>query len=63
MSAMNSLDFLDVIGKWTTDNLPSIAVSFLAIVVGYIVIKFVAREIKSLRSQNRLEQHAAYTVN
>jgi small-conductance mechanosensitive channel len=37
--------------------------SFLTIIVGYIVIKLVAREIKSLRSQNRLEQHAAYTLN
>ena len=31
--------------------------------MGYIVIKLVAREIKSLRTQNRLEQHAAYTLN
>jgi small-conductance mechanosensitive channel len=35
----------------------------LTIFAGYIVIKIVTREIKSLRSQNRLEQHAAYTIS
>jgi small-conductance mechanosensitive channel len=60
---MNALDFLDAIGKWAIDNWPSIVFSFLTIVVGYVVIKLVSREIKSLRSQNRLEQHAAYTLN
>jgi small-conductance mechanosensitive channel len=60
---MNPLDFLNVVGEWAIANLPNIVFSFLAIIVGYIVIKFVTREIKSLRSQNRLEQHAAYTLN
>jgi len=60
---MNPLDFLNGIGEWCLANLPNIVFSFLTIIVGYIVIKLVAREIKSLRSQNRLEQHAAYTLN
>jgi small conductance mechanosensitive channel len=60
---MNTLDFLDAIGKWAIDNWPNIVFSLLAVVVGYVVIKIVSREIKSLRSQNRLEQHAAYTLN
>lgn len=60
---MNLLDFLDAIGEWANTNLPNIVFSVLAIVVGYIIIRIVAREIKSLRSQNRLEQHAAYTLN
>jgi len=60
---MNPLDFLNGIGEWCLANLPNIIFSFLTIIVGYIVIKLVAREIKSLRSQNRLEQHAAYTLN
>ena len=60
---MNPLDFLNGIGEWGLANLPNIIFSFLTIIVGYIVIKLVAREIKSLRSQNRLEQHAAYTLN
>ena len=60
---MNPLDFLNGIGEWCLANLPNIVFSFLTIIVGYIVIKLVAREIKSLRSQNMLEQHAAYTLN
>ena len=60
---MNPLDFLNAIGEWAIANSANIVFSVLAVVVGYIVIKLVAREIKSLRSQNRLEQHAAYTLN
>ena len=60
---MNPVDFLNTIGDWCLANLPNIVFSFLTIIVGYIVIKLVTREIKSLRSQNRLEQHAAYTIN
>jgi small-conductance mechanosensitive channel len=60
---MNPLDFLNAIGEWAIKNSPNIVFSVLAIVVGYIIIKVVAREIKSLKSQNRLEQHAAYTLN
>jgi len=60
---MNPLDFLNVIGEWAIENLPNIVFSFVTIIAGYIVIKLVAREIKSLRTQNKLEQHAAYTLN
>jgi len=60
---MNPLDFLNAIGEWGIANLPNIVFSFVTMIVGYIVIKLVAREIRSLRSQNRLEQHAAYTLN
>ena len=60
---MNPLGFLDAIGEWCIANLPNIVFSFVAIVVGYIIIKLVAREIKSLRNQKKLEEHAAYTLN
>lgn len=60
---MNPLDFLDAIGAWCLANMPNIVFSFLAIIVGYIIIKLVAREIKSLRNQKKLEEHAAYTLN
>ena len=59
----NPLDFIDSVGMWTLDNLDNIVFSLITIVVGYIAIKLIAREIKSLRTQNRLEQHAAYTLN
>ncbi|HER54311.1 MAG TPA: mechanosensitive ion channel [Candidatus Bathyarchaeota archaeon] len=60
---MNPLDFFSGIGDWAVANFSNIVFSFLTVVVGYVIIKLVAREIKSLRSQNRLEQHAAYTMN
>jgi small-conductance mechanosensitive channel len=60
---MNPLDFLNAIGEWAIAKLPNIVFSFVTIIAGYIIIKLVAREIKSLRTQNRLEQHAAYTLN
>lgn len=60
---MNPLGFLDAIGEWCLANLPNIVFSFVAIIVGYIIIKLVAREIKSLRNQKKLEEHAAYTLN
>jgi small-conductance mechanosensitive channel len=60
---MNPFDFFNAIGEWAIENWPNIVFSLLAVVVGYIIIKIVSREIKSLRSQNRLEQHAAYTLN
>jgi small conductance mechanosensitive channel len=60
---MNPLDFLNAIGEWALANLSNIVFSFVTIIVGYIVIKLVAREIRSLRKQNKLEEHAAYTLN
>ena len=60
---MTAQNFLSSIGQWTIANASNIIFSFVAIVAGYLIVKIVAREIKSLRSQNRLEQHAAYTMN
>ncbi|MCW4033897.1 MAG: mechanosensitive ion channel family protein, partial [Candidatus Bathyarchaeota archaeon] len=60
---LSGLDFFTTIGEWTAENLPNIFFSLLAIAVGYIAVKLIAREIKSLKTQNRLEQNAAYTLN
>ena len=60
---MNPLEFLNDIGQWTLENRLNIVFSVATVIAGYIIIKVVAREIKSLRAQNRLEQHAAYTLN
>ena len=60
---MNPVDFINAIGEWSITNLSNIVFSFVTIIVGYVVIKLVAREIKSLKNQKKLEQHAAYTLN
>jgi len=57
------LDLFKTIGDWALANFSNIVFSLLTILLGYVIIRLVAREIKSLRNQNRLEQHAAYTVN
>jgi MscS family membrane protein len=61
---MNLLDFLNPLVQWIDAKLLySIVFSVATIIAGYIIIKLVAREIKALRAENRLEQHAAYTLN
>ncbi len=60
---MNPVDFINAIGEWSITNLSNIVFSFVTIIVGYVVIKLVTREIKSLKNQKKLEQHAAYTLN
>jgi small-conductance mechanosensitive channel len=60
---LNPLDLVKTIGDWALANFSNIVFSFLTILLGYVIIRLAAREIKSLRNQNRLEQHAAYTVN
>jgi MscS family membrane protein len=60
---LNPLDFFNSIGEWAIANSANIVFSVVTVIVGYIVIKLVSREIKSLRTQKRLEQHAAYTLN
>jgi len=62
-STMNPVDFISAIGEWSITNLSNIVFSFVTIIVGYVVIKLVAREIKSLKNQKKLEQQAAYTLN
>ena len=60
---MNPVEFLNSIGQWAIDNRYNIVFSVATVIAGYIIIKVVAREINSLRTQNRLEQHAAFTLN
>jgi len=60
---MNPVEFLNSIGQWALDNKYNVIFSVATVIAGYIIIKLVAREIKSLKTQNRLEQHAAYTLN
>ena len=60
---MNPFEFINSLGDWAITNLASIVFSLVLIIAGYIVSKVIAREIRSLRAQNKLEEHAAYTLN
>lgn len=53
-----------VVALWpqVLSNVDKILFSVIAVVVGYALYRVVAREIKSLREQRRLEEHVAYTL-
>ncbi len=60
---MNPFEFIGSLGDWVTANLPNIIFSLIIIIVGYIISRVIARELRALRTQKKLEEHAAYTVN
>ncbi len=60
---MNPFEFIASLGDWVTANLPNIIFSLIIIIVGYIISRIIARELRTLRTQKKLEEHAAYTVN
>ncbi len=60
---MNPLEFINSLGEWAIENLANIVISLVLVIAGYILSKVVTREIRALRTQKRLEEHAAYTLN
>lgn len=59
---MSSLDF-NSLTTWLFDNRLNILFSVVFVVAGYILFRVVSREIKALKRQKRLEEHAAFTLN
>lgn len=60
---MNLVDLFNSLGEWTLANLLNILFSIIVVISGYILAKIIAREIRTLRRQKKLEEHAAYTLN
>lgn len=60
---MNLVDLFNSLGEWTLANLLNILFSIIVVISGYILAKIIAREIRTLRRQRKLEEHAAYTLN
>lgn len=60
---MNPLDFFNSLSEWTVANLLNILFSVVVVIAGYILFRVIAREIRVLRGQKRLEEHAAFTLN
>jgi small conductance mechanosensitive channel len=60
---MTSLDFINSFSDWASMNLFNILFSIAFIIVGYIIFMVIAREIKALRGQKKLEEHVAFTLN
>jgi small-conductance mechanosensitive channel len=60
---MNPLDFFNSLGEWNVANLLNILFSIVVVIAGYILFRVIAREIRALKGQKRLEEHAAFTLN
>lgn len=58
MSAIN--DFFISSFEWISSNLEKIVVSTIAVIVVYIVYKFLTRQIARLREQRKLEESVAF---
>jgi len=60
---MSLLDFINALGDWVLSNLDKILFSVIVAIVGYLLYRFIAREITALKNRKRLEEHLAYTLN
>jgi len=60
---MSLLDFIEAIGEWISSNFDKVLLSVVAVIVGYVLYKLVAREVIKLKNQKKLEEHLAYTLN
>ncbi len=59
---MGLLDSLSTLGEWILSELHRVLFSVVAVIVGYILYRFMAREIARLKDEKRLEEHVAYTL-
>jgi small-conductance mechanosensitive channel len=55
-------DFFDSFYAWVSSNLVRIVFLAIAIIIIYIVYKFVARQIMRLKDQRKLEENIAFTL-
>jgi len=59
---MSLLDSINALGEWVLANIDRVLFSVIAVIVGYVLYKVIAREIRRLKEQKRLEEHIAYTL-
>jgi len=59
---MSLLDPINALGEWVLANIDRVLFSVIAVIVGYVLYKVIAREIRRLKEQKRLEEHIAYTL-
>jgi len=60
---MSLFDSINALGEWVVSNFDKILFSVVAVIVGYILFRVIAREVTRLKEQKRLEEHVAYTLN
>ena len=59
---MSLLDSINALGEWVLANIDRVLFSVIAVIVGYVLYKVIAKEIRRLKEQKRLEEHFAYTL-
>jgi small-conductance mechanosensitive channel len=59
---MSLVDLIDALRQTMSLHLGKVVFSVAAIIVGYALYKVVAREIRRLKEQKRLEEHIAYSL-
>ena len=59
---MSLLDYVSAIGEWFLSNLDKLVFSAVTLVVVYAIYRIVVREIRSLTTRKKLQEHLAYTL-
>jgi len=59
---MSLAEIIGALGERILADLDKVLFSVIAIIIGFVLYKLVAREIKNLKEQDRLEEHLAYTL-
>ena len=56
------IDPLSNVGEWVLSNLNSIVVSFLTVIIGYVISALVLGQIRKFRDQGKLGVSLAWTM-
>jgi small conductance mechanosensitive channel len=59
---MDMIDPLSNVGEWVLSNLNSIVVSFLTVIIGYVIYALVLGQIRKFRDQGKLGVSLAWTM-
>lgn len=56
------IEYVESFGDWVLANLDKLVLSVVTFVVIYVIYRISVREIRSLRAQQKLEEHLTYTL-
>lgn len=56
------LEYISALGQWVLSNLDKLVFSAVTFVVVYVIYRIAVREIKTLKTKEKLQEHLAYTL-
>lgn len=59
---MSLSEYINSLGEWVLSNFDKLVFSAITLIVVYVFYRIIAREIRSLRARNKLEEHLAVTL-